>query len=98
ITVVRLDERVLRQLPAPAVVEKLRERAENLRLILQDVDHFERGADLIVVVQLRRAAGGNEPRVDAPELRAQVEEVHADLAERGSVVRERPVAEGRPRD
>ena len=74
---------------------KLVVRAEEA-LVRQQIKNFHRGTRLVVVVQLRRAAGGDETRVDAPELRVQVEEVHADLAERRSIVRERAVAERRP--
>ena len=91
--VVRLDEAVLRKLVAAAGIQKVLECAERARLVLQKVDDFERGTGLIEVVEPGGMACGGEALVDALVLLVPVEDIHADLAERGAVVGEGAIAE-----
>ena len=99
IGVVGLDEGVLGELVAAGGVEEVLEGSEEGGLILEQVDDFEGGAGLVVVVEARGAvASFAEALVDALELFVPVEDVHADLAERSAVVGEGAIAESRAGD
>ena len=98
VAVIRLDERIVRQLAIAAVVEELLEGAEELRLMLEQVDHLQRRALGVEVVNLRALTGIVQPLVHALELGVRVEHFHPDVAERGAVVGEGAVAERRAGD
>jgi len=66
------------------------------RLVLQQVHNLKRGTGFVVVIEARGVPGGDQALVDAEVLLVPVEDVHADLAERGAPVREGAVAERRP--
>ena len=89
---VRFDERVIGQYAALAVLQELPVGSKKLRLVLQQIDHLQRRALGVEVVDLGGLAGRIEPLVDALELRIRVEHFHADVAERRAVVGKRPVA------
>jgi hypothetical protein len=71
-------------------------RAEELRLVLQQIDDIERRGLPVEVIKLYRVAGILEPLLDALALR--IEGSYAHLAERCAVVREGAVAERRAGD
>ena len=98
IFVVGLDEGVFGELVGVACGEEVGIGAEELGLLLEEVDNFEGGAGLVVVVELGGVAGGGEALVDTLEFDADVEGVHADVSEGGAVVGEGAVAKGGARD
>src|SRR5271166_847522 len=90
IGIVGLDEGVLRKITLTTVGQELIIGCEQLRLVLQQIYHLDRGTCLVVIVNLGRASrfGENHPLVNAQPRLAEVEDIHAGLSERSSVVRE----------
>src|SRR5258707_4758127 len=79
--VVRLDEAVVGKLVAAAGILEVLKCTEELWLVLQEIDYFERRAGLVVVVKLAGIRRGLKALVDALVFLVPVENVHADLAE-----------------
>ena len=92
--VVRLDEAVVGKSVVLAGGEEVLEGSEDRGLVLEEVDDLHRRAGFVVVEELAGVACGEHAVVDCLVLLAFVEDVHADLAERGAVVREGAVADG----
>ncbi len=98
IFVIRLDETIVRQITAVAIVQKLLISPEDLWLFAQKVNHFHRRARDIEVVQLRRLSCREHTVVDALVWSFYLERVHPNTSERGSIVGERPIADCWARD
>src|SRR6267142_9910 len=91
--IIRLDKAVFRELAGSGVSDKILVEAEEFRLVLQQVRHFQTGTRGIVVVDPGRMTGLIHARVDAENGVGNVEEVHVHVGERGAVVGEGAVAQ-----
>lgn len=92
--VVGLDEAVVGEGVLLAGGEEVGEGAEEGGLILEEVDDLHGGTCLVEVEELAGVVGGKRANVDGRDVLAFVKDVHADLAEGGSVVSEGAVADG----
>src|SRR5689334_21496183 len=95
---VRLDEAVLGESILFAIRKEILDQSEQFRLILEEIDHFQRRALRIKIVELRRVTGIYHALIDACVANVQIKQVHADLAERSTVVGKSTIAKGRPGD
>src|SRR5262249_40492255 len=98
IGIIRLDKRVLRQPPCVTVGYELVESAEDLSLLLEEVDQLQRPARHVEVIELCGVPRVHEPFVDALVFLIRISQLHPDMSERRAVMRERPVAKRRARD
>jgi hypothetical protein len=86
VRVVWLNEAAVGELVPAARIEEVGKRPEERRLVLEQIDDFERGTCFIEVIQSCGMTRGNYALIDALVLLIPVKDVHAHLAERGSIV------------
>src|SRR3954465_78208 len=100
VAVIRLDERIVRQIAFLAVGKKLAVSSEKLRLILQQVGHLHGGAGRVVVIHFGGSfgIGVDQSRVDALDRFRGINRIEINASERSSVVGEGTIANRGPRN